>query len=542
MDDPVTWLTDVKDRVIPEWLDDTCEALLADPELKVVGFSCLSFQTMASLALAKRLKERRPGLRTVFGGASFHRSMGEEFIAKLDFIDAVATGEADQEIVPLFRALLVGEVPADLPGIHCRVDGMVLKGPPPHMAPAEVLEELPDPVFDDYFGEVEAMGLMDDYSFRDRIFIPYEASRGCWWGEIKHCTYCGLNAEGMDFRHKSSERALDSLRNLTARYPTKRYIATDNIMPNDYYKTFLPQWAKERPRDMTIFYEIRPTINEEQMKALTDAGVIYSVPGIESLSSNLLRVFQKGSRAIQNVHFLKLARMYGMYPLWNLLIHVPGEKEEDYTGMAELFPKIVHYMPPFGGARDVEIHRFSPYFNQWQDFAENIRPRPWYSDIYPAEQLDLSQVAYYFDADWRDTLPEEARKPTVDATWTWIDAWRDNPRIPGLTFDALRLAPDLELWDTRHGGQRKFELDAREAAIYHAVREPLGLSKVVERLGDKWGSEEAIKGILDDFVGADIVLEEAGRYLALAIPETSPEPDQSTRQNMLNRVGQEAER
>ncbi len=540
--DPIPWLTKVRNEILPDFLDRSCDLLLADGDLKVAGFSCLSFQTMASLALAKRLKERAPHVKMVFGGASFHRGMGEEFIAKVPWIDAVATGEADSEVVPLFQALVAGEPPPDLPGIHVRLDdGMIVRGPCNQMASSETLEKLPSPDFDDYFQEIRRLGLDRDHAFMDRIFIPYEASRGCWWGQIKHCTYCGLNAEGMDYRFKSSERSIEILKDLAGRYPTRRYIATDNILPNEYYETFLPDWAKERPKDLTIFYEIRPTINEKQMKLLTDAGVIYSVPGVESLNSHLLELFQKGARAIQNVFFLKLARMYGMYPLWNLLIRVPGEKSEDYRQMADLMPKIVHYMPPFGGPRDVELHRFSPFFMRWPEFADNIKPRPWYHDIYP-DQFDRSQIAYYFDAEWKDVLPAGDRAPTVQATWQWIDAWRESTSIPGLLFDEGQAQGPLDLWDTRGGKKRQFQLDDREAAVYRAIREPLGVSKIKEKVGDLAGDEVGLRSMLADLVANDLAMEEGGRYLALAIPDTSPEPSQAIRRNVLARVGQEAER
>ena len=35
-----------------------------------------------------------------------------------------------------------------------------------------------------------------------------ESSRGCWWGEKFHCTFCGLNGAGMKYRSKSPERVL----------------------------------------------------------------------------------------------------------------------------------------------------------------------------------------------------------------------------------------------------------------------------------------------------------------------------------------------
>lgn len=542
--DPAAWLTEVRNEVIPQFLDDMADALLESGELKVAGFSCLSFQTMASLALARKIKEKNPEIRTVFGGASFHRGMGEEFIQAVDWIDAVATGEADDEIVPLFEALLQGPDPVDLPGIHWRAGDMVLKGPDPHMVMPESLEKMPAPNFDEYFEECERLGLMKDVSFRERIFIPYEASRGCWWGEIKHCTYCGLNAEGMNFRTKSADRTIETLKELTNRYPTKRYIATDNIMPVEYYKTFLPRWAKEKPEGTTIFYEIRPHLTEEQMKALAEAGVMYTVPGVESLSTHMLKLFRKATRAIQNVYFLKLARIYGMYPLWNLLIRIPGEKPEDYLGMADLIPKVEHYMPPFGGPRDVEVHRFSPYFNQWPEYAEKVTPRSWYKDLYPEEKMDLDRVAYYFDVEWKDILPQEQREPAIQATWAWIDAWRNTDDLPRLSYQAKAEfeGGSLELYDSRQGRNRTIELDEVEGDVYRQLRGPIGLKSLTKKMSHVVADEVAMKAILDSFVEAELAIEEEGRYLGLALPDNAPEPPLAVRRNVLARVGQDAER
>ena len=39
----------------------------------------------------------------------------------------------------------------------------------------------------------------------------FETSRGCWWGERMHCTFCGLNGATMSYRSKSPRRAVDEL-------------------------------------------------------------------------------------------------------------------------------------------------------------------------------------------------------------------------------------------------------------------------------------------------------------------------------------------
>ena len=202
IDDPAGWLKQIRETVIEPYLEHCVDRLLADRP-RVVAFSCMFFQTVAALALGRLLKERDPDITLAYGGVCFHGEAGEELFDKVPWIDAVSTSEADDVIVELFAALARGERPAGLAGIRSRgPDGTVAIGPPGAMASSATLESLPDPLYDDFFADAREVGLLDNTVWRDRASIPFEASRGCWWGQKKHCTFCGLNGEGMAFRVK----------------------------------------------------------------------------------------------------------------------------------------------------------------------------------------------------------------------------------------------------------------------------------------------------------------------------------------------------
>ncbi|MHC5544276.1 hypothetical protein ACYOEI_39110, partial [Singulisphaera rosea] len=62
-------------------------------DFKVVGFSSIFQQQVASLALAERLKARHPHLYCVFGGANCEDEMGRALFESFPFIDAVCAGE-----------------------------------------------------------------------------------------------------------------------------------------------------------------------------------------------------------------------------------------------------------------------------------------------------------------------------------------------------------------------------------------------------------------------------------------------------------------
>jgi len=56
------------------------------------------------------------------------------------------------------------------------------------------------------------------YAAADVLWLPYEGSRGCWWGEKHHCTFCGINGQGMEFRARSADRVIADLRTLVQRH------------------------------------------------------------------------------------------------------------------------------------------------------------------------------------------------------------------------------------------------------------------------------------------------------------------------------------
>ena len=60
------------------------------------------------------------------------------------------------------------------------------------------LDALPVPNYRDYMARVQASPLGKTINPR----LLFQTSRGCWWGAKQHCTFCGLNGQGMAYRSK----------------------------------------------------------------------------------------------------------------------------------------------------------------------------------------------------------------------------------------------------------------------------------------------------------------------------------------------------
>ena len=97
----------------------------------------------------------------------------------------------------------------------------------------ENLDLTPVPDFDEYFHVRESSGY-DDAPDAHEVMIPFETARGCWYGMKNHCTFCGLNRSGMDFRSKSAPQVLEHLQTLSRRYGTLHFNAIDNILAPEY--------------------------------------------------------------------------------------------------------------------------------------------------------------------------------------------------------------------------------------------------------------------------------------------------------------------
>ncbi len=92
-----------------------------------------------------------------------------------------------------------------------------------------------------------------------QVWIPFESSRGCWYGAKSQCTFCGLH-EIMQFRERTRPIQLLSELNFThwqpERYGEKHFFAVDLIMPRSYFKQLLPQ-LESMNSGWQIFYEVK---------------------------------------------------------------------------------------------------------------------------------------------------------------------------------------------------------------------------------------------------------------------------------------------
>jgi ribosomal peptide maturation radical SAM protein 1 len=395
-----------REQLVPDALDRYTERILGHaPE--VVGLTCVFNQVLPSLALARRLKRANPGLRILLGGSCVHGKMGETYARWFpQLVDHVFTGEADRSFPALLEALAAGIEPAAIPGVTAG-GGLA--------APGELvrdLDALPIPDYRDYFAMKEEQGR----KLPERFDLVFESSRGCWWGQRSHCTFCGLNNEGMTYRMKSPDRVIAELTALSERHRCLDFEAADNILPQAAYRTLLPRLA-ESGTDFRFLYEIKANIGRDEAGTLARAGVRWVQPGVESFSDHVLQLMRKGSTGAQNIQLLKWLQEAGVTPYYNILVGFPGETEADYEEMLALLPALFHLTPPVRGrSAIVSVHRFAPFFNQPADWGiAGVRPAWYYKHLIPPRRAPAADFAFFFDRTIPRDAPVRRWKPRLDA-------------------------------------------------------------------------------------------------------------------------------
>ncbi len=192
----------LRNHVVPTYLAECADRILAmNPT--IVGFTCMFDQTMASAALAKLLKETDPNLMIVLGGYAVQHENGVEVLKAFPWVDAIARGDGEPVAAALARASTGEGSIEHIDGILTRAD---LRTNIERRARRWDMASALPPNYDDWFEDLKRI----EHEHAVVLKSPYlyiESSRGCWWGQKRHCTFCGIDKETLKYRQKSPARS-----------------------------------------------------------------------------------------------------------------------------------------------------------------------------------------------------------------------------------------------------------------------------------------------------------------------------------------------
>ena len=460
-------------------------------QFDVIGFSVTFQQLMASLALAKMIKEKYPNIKIAFGGNTVHNEMGLAAIRRYnDIIDVVFLGEGE-EAWPYY-----------LNNIN-KYDNL-----PPEKRAIDLknkydLNKISIPNYDDYFCQfINELG-EDDL---EKVIIMYEFSRGCWWAKKKKCLFCGLNCKDNDYRIKNFEKTKKESKELFDRYGKytgRRLALVDNIIPIDFIKNII----NFKSCDGHFFFETKSNfISDSYFIDMKESGFIHSQPGIESLHDETLKFMNKGVDAITNIAYIKQCIRYGIKVTWNILINFCNENDKIIDEQIELIRELYH-LPPPTSVVDVRLDRYSDYFEHYRDKLGTITPKKTYKFVF--NDLNDWDLFYYFDYSKRFISPSK-RAEIMNVCEEWKKHHSQYKKIilnyKGKDYVYIKELANEELLD----------INEVENDILLLTKLPINFKEVNQKLSSVY-ENELVEKAMAKLIHKKVLLRINDKLLSLAI-------------------------
>jgi anaerobic magnesium-protoporphyrin IX monomethyl ester cyclase len=241
----------------------------------VIGIS-LAFpgQIQPGYALAYTLRQALPDAHLTVGGPAVTqllvRFTAEKIPQLLGPFHSAVLYEGEEMLLSLVRMLAGGQIPPRV--LFGRGNTELGLLPPPDFA-----------------------GLPLDKYFSPELVLPYDPTRGCYWGKCAFCHY-GLSPRGTAaYRQRPIDRVVAHLTQLKARWGCRTiYFSQDAFAPQTARK--LARKLRAAGTSLRWASDMRPEsgLTPECCRDLKDGGALSMALGIETASPRLLRLIDKG--------------------------------------------------------------------------------------------------------------------------------------------------------------------------------------------------------------------------------------------------------
>lgn len=256
----------------------------------IVGLSAVfPGQLQPAYAFAAKIRRALPGVHLTVGGPAMAQLLlrleGERLERALAPFDSAVVLEGEPALLALAEALQAGRSLETVPNLVLRnADGHAARSSSIALAK---LAELPAPDF-------TGLPLADYLS--PNLVLPYDPSRGCYWGKCAFCHY-GLARQGTArYRERRVDDMAAHLGHLSLRHGTRLfYFSQDTIAPKTLER--LAQALSDARLDLRWATDIRPerALTPERARAFRRGGALACSLGIESAAPRVLSLIDKGT-------------------------------------------------------------------------------------------------------------------------------------------------------------------------------------------------------------------------------------------------------
>ncbi|HEY2900350.1 MAG TPA: radical SAM protein [Polyangia bacterium] len=258
-----------------------------------VGLSiCFPGQLQPAYAFALKLKAALPGVHLTVGGPAITqlliRLRGVDLLRALGPFDTAVVFEGEHTLLSLCRALDAGGGRAALAAIPNLVHRDPLLGAkylPGHAS--EDMRQLPPPDFD---------GLPLDRYFSPRVVLPYDPTRGCYWGKCTFCHYGLAEVGTASYRERAVDDVVAHLGALSRRFDTHYfYLSQDSVAPKTLVKLAAALEASGLGLRWATDLKPEKYLTAERAAVLRRGGAVACALGVESANPRVLKMIDKGA-------------------------------------------------------------------------------------------------------------------------------------------------------------------------------------------------------------------------------------------------------
>ncbi|HVH46781.1 MAG TPA: radical SAM protein [Labilithrix sp.] len=273
-----------------DYVMNTLVPRLREAKVDVVGLSvCFPGQLQPAYAFALKIKRELPHVHVTCGGPGITQMLirltGQRLARALGPFDSACVFEGEHTLLALVRALEDERPLRECANVVVRDKLMGARWLSGHGM--EDLKALPPPDFD---------GLPLATYFAPRLVLPYDPTRGCYWGKCTFCHYGLAEVGTAAYRERDVTAITEHLRGLSEKYGTRHfYLSQDSVAPKTIVK--LSQAIIEAGLDIRWATDLKPEkyLTKERAEALRKAGAVACALGVESGSDRVLKLIDKGA-------------------------------------------------------------------------------------------------------------------------------------------------------------------------------------------------------------------------------------------------------
>jgi hypothetical protein len=262
---------------------------LRDAKVDVVGLSvCFPGQLQPAYAFALKIKRELPHVHVTCGGPGITQMLirlaGQRLARALGPFDSACVFEGEHTLLALVRALEAKTPLRECPNVVVRDKLMGARWLAGHGM--EDLKILPPPDFD---------GLPLATYLAPRLVLPYDPTRGCYWGKCTFCHYGLAEVGTAAYRERDVAAIAAHLRALSEKHGTRYfYLSQDSVAPKTIVK--LSQAIVDAGLEIRWATDLKPEkyLTKERAETLRKAGAVACALGVESGSDRVLKLIDKG--------------------------------------------------------------------------------------------------------------------------------------------------------------------------------------------------------------------------------------------------------